>query len=785
MESEKHKENGHFVTEQQIQERQIEPHGLRNREFPVVGIGGSAGALQAFSEFLSSIPAGSGAAFVLVQHLEPTTRSVLPELLQRHTAMPVMRVKDGMAVEPGHVYVIPENAEMALFNGRLLLMKPSRPRGLRMPIDTFFQSLAADWGEKAVAIVFSGMGTDGELGARFIKQGLGLVIAQRLDTAQYDSMPRTLIEGGIADWIEAPDQMAGKLFQYLKQPYQNLHKKTAFPTPKAVNTLQKILLMLRTRTGHDFSLYKKNTLFRRLERRMHLHQMANLEEYMTFLQENPQEVQVLLKEFLIGVTRFFRDYPAFQLLEEKLLPQLMGKKLRNEPLRIWIAGCSTGEEAYSIAILAREYQERNKAKYQQKVQIFATDMDKEAIEKARKGLYYSNMGVDMSAERLERWFSRGENHYQINQEIREMVVFAEHNMTRDPAFTKLDLLCCRNVFIYFAPELQKKLLPVFHYTLNPGGILFLGPSENINGLEGSFETLDLKWKFYQRKDTLPTLPHVIEFPGHSLPKPAALPAVMLPGEEKKQLNPEDSVRSILLEHYTPPAVLIDGHGEILYVNGHTSRYLELRPGNVQLNLFAMARPGLAFELRNAVQEALDGQKTVVLPNVQVKSDRDTLSLRLTAKYLTAPEDVKGLLLVFFEELPPAPRRKRLPPAVAGSAPQTQEQEQQVRKLRDQLQMVREEKDVSVEEIRSANEELQSTNEELQSINEEAISAREELQSLNEELMTVNLELREKTNRTGSGQQRHEQPAEQLGDSHRVSGQSSPDQALYAGSYAGV
>ncbi|CAA9299575.1 MAG: Multidomain signal transduction protein including CheB-like methylesterase, CheR-like methyltransferase and BaeS-like histidine kinase, partial [uncultured Cytophagales bacterium] len=326
MKTDNPEENGSAIDESVLTEQQVDVQVLRNRDFPLVGIGGSAGAFGAFGEFFASVPPDSGAAFVVVQHLDPSVKSMLPELLQRHTSMPVVRVKDGMPVAPNHIYVIPENTEMALFGGRLLLLKPSRPRGLRMPIDTFFQSLAADWGEKAVAIIFSGMGTDGELGARFVKQGLGLVIAQRLDTAEYESMPRTIIDSGLADYVEAPGQMAPQLFEFLKRPYRNMQHKDAFTSPKVANALHKVLLLLRGQTGHDFSLYKKNTLFRRLERRMNTLQLESLEEYVTYLQHNQEEVKVLFKDFLIGVTRFFRDYPAFQLLEEKILPELLGKK---------------------------------------------------------------------------------------------------------------------------------------------------------------------------------------------------------------------------------------------------------------------------------------------------------------------------------------------------------------------------------------------------------------------------------------------------------------------------
>lgn len=727
-----------------FEEPQVDVQHLKNRPFPIVGLGGSAGAFESFKEFFESIPPDSGMAFVLVQHLYPSVKSMLPELLQRSSAVKVIQVTDGVVVEPDCLFVIPENTEMVIFNGKLLLFKPARPRGLRMPIDTFFQSLAADWGEKAVGIVFSGMGSDGELGARFIKKALGLIIAQDPQTALFPSMPRSVIDTAIVDFVLAPADMPAKLLPFVNQPYQNMQKKNAFTSPKVANALQKVLQLLRSHTGHDFSLYKPNTVFRRLERRLHTHQLKDMEEYIQLLQDNPEELNILFKDLLIGVTKFFRDYQAFEVLEEKLLPELFRNKSKNEPFRVWVAGCSTGEEAYSIAILIREYIEKSEVKHPIKIQLYATDLDSNAIDRARKGLYYSNMAADISPERLQRWFTNQGNMYQISQQIREMVVFAEHNLVNDPAFTKLDLLCCRNVFIYFRQELQKKLLPVFHFSLNPSGVLFLGPSENIHESEHLFETLDVKWKFYKRRQNDSALPGLIEFPG----RPATHhPLKTLPANEKApvSLGLGEAVKKVLLKEHTPPAVLINDKGDLLYINGRTTPYLELMPGNLELNIFSMAIERLSFELHGAVKQAVDRQENVAVNNLKLKPDNRQLMLNIRVKYLKAPEEVKGLLLVTFEEQPlPTKRPRSFSSDSTVSRQMLEEKEEEARILREQLQQTREEKDVTVEEIRSTNEELQSTNEELQSTNEEAISAREELQSMNEELMTVNTELKEKT-----------------------------------------
>jgi two-component system CheB/CheR fusion protein len=736
----KPQENGRSTEEEFLDELQVDVHHLKNRAFPIIGIGGSAGALESFKEFFITIPPDSSMAFVLVQHLDPTRKSMLPELLQRNTSMRVVAVEDGMQVEPNCIYVIPENTEMVIFNGRLLLFNPTRPRGLRMPIDTFLQSLAADWGEKSAAIVFSGMGSDGELGARFIKKALGLVIAQDPTTATYDSMPKSVIENRSADYVLAPKDMAEKLLDFVMKPYQHMHKKNAFDQPKVVNTLQKVLQLLHNHTGHDFSLYKQNTLFRRLERRLHTHQLTSMEQYVQLLQNDPGEIDLLLQDMLIGVTKFFRDYPAFQLLEDKILPDLLRNKSKDKPFRVWIAGCSTGEEAYSMAILLKEYVERNMSKQHLKIQFYATDLDHEAIEKARKGIYFSNIAADMSSERLQRYFTKQGNFYHINQEIREMVVFAQHNLVSDPIFTKLDLLCCRNVFIYFKPELQKKLLPIFHYALNPEGVLFLGPSENIQSAENLFDTLDVKWKLYKRRANTSALAEITDFTGKSFAYVAPKEKTV---EKDARAKVGEFVKKVLLREHTPPAVLINDKGDIMYINGRISPYLELMPGEVEVNIYSMATEKLAFDLRNAVKQAVSKQE-LVTSQTKHKANGTEVSLKLTVRYLKNPEEIKGLLLVVFEGLPLPVKRPKSTSLVALTKQDQEEKEEEIRILRETLQQIQEERDVTVEEIRSANEELQSTNEELQSTNEEAISAREEILSMNEELMTVNTQLREKT-----------------------------------------
>ncbi|MDJ1482524.1 CheR family methyltransferase [Cytophagaceae bacterium YF14B1] len=720
----------------------------KNRRFTIVGMGGSAGSLEAIEEFLQNVPPDSGIAFVLVKHLDPNHESLLPDLLQRCTLMPVRNIEDGMEVHPNHVYVIPENKDLAIMNGQLLLLEPSKPRGFRMPIDNFLQSLAEDWGEKAACIIFSGMGSDGELGARFIKESIGLVIVQDPATATYDSMPRSIIQTGTPDYILSPAEMAGKLIDYIKYPSKKLEKKHQSTDKKMAVALQKVFILLRSQTGHDFSLYKRNTIMRRMERRMQTNQIFDLEEYVRFLQEHSTETENLFKELLIGVTKFFRDAPGFLALEERILPELLKKKGKNDAFRVWIVGCSTGEEAYSIAILIRECINKLKIRPNFKVQIYATDLDADAIKKARSGLYMANISNDMSADRLDRWFIKKDDQYQIVQEIREMVIFAEHNLLKDASFTKLDLLCCRNVLIYFTQELQKKLLPMFHYTLNAGGVLFLGPSETISGHEDLFVSVDVKWKLYRRRDNTSSINKIAEFPNTTiLPKlPITLPA------QKKQPSRQpsfltDLTRKLLLEKHTPPAVLIDENGTILYVNGRTGKYLELYPGQMAMNVFDMAREGLGFELRNAVLRAYTQQEPVVINEVRVKTNGSFSLIRLKVDPIEQPLEMKGLLLVVFEDLPQVKKTRTINRNGSTDTEKDRliaELEKELRFTKEHLQHTIEEMETSVEELKSTNEELQSTNEELQSTNEEANTAKEETQALNEELLTVNMEFRAKT-----------------------------------------
>ncbi|MEK6728496.1 MAG: CheR family methyltransferase, partial [Planctomycetota bacterium] len=714
--------------------------------FYIVGMGGSAGGLEAFGQFFTNMPTDSGMAFVLVSHLDPTQKGMMPELLQRFTRMQVFQVKDGMEVCPNCVYVIPPNRDMSILHGTLQLLETSAPRGLRLPIDFFFRHLAEDQEERAVGVILSGMGTDGTLGIKAIREKLGMVMVEDPASAKFDGMPRSAIDTGIVDYIGPVKELPAKLLDYAKHPSATLKQKP-IAEEKQANAIQKITVLLRDQTGHDFSFYKKNTLVRRIERRMCVHKITTIDVYIRYLRENPPEIELLFNELLIGVTNFFRDHEAFEALKENALPQILKDRARGNVLRIWVPGCSTGEEAYSIAIILLECLEKVKQRGVCKIQVFATDIDKDAIDKARQGVYASNIAADVSPERLQRFFIKEDNGYRLKKEIREMVVFAPQNVIMDPPFTKLDLVSCRNVLIYMTAELQKKLLPLLHYALNPGGLLFLGVSETIGSLTDLFSTVDNKWRIYRRKESASARMGMFELPVSPL----------FHGEDKPQHAPKarksiettisDTAQQVLSEHFTPPAVIINEKGDIVYISGRTGKYLEPAAGKTNINIFAMAREGLRSELEVAIRRAIAQKKTITMKDLMVRTNGNHQAMDLTVKPFSESEGMKGLLMVVFGDVGAPSKRAASGKAKTGSASRQgkmyKELEKELAFTRERLQTIVEEMETSREELKSSNEELQSTNEELQSTNEELTTSKEELQSMNEELVTVNTELQTK------------------------------------------
>lgn len=697
------------------------------------------------------MPAGADTriAFLLVQHLAPDHKSILAELVGRYTRLKVLEAGDGMRVKPGCVYVIPPNRDMALLNGALQLFEPAAGGGPRLPIDFLFRSLAEDQGEGAIGIVLSGTGSDGTLGLREIKGGGGLTLAQAPETAEYDGMPRSAIAAGQADFVLAPAEMPARLIAYEGRAFGKKPLAAPAEVPPE-DLLKKIFILLRARAGNDFSQYKRNTILRRIERRMAIRQLESLDAYVKYLQKNQPEQDALFADLLIGVTKFFRDPKEFKALEDALAGQVFAGKPEGYLVRVWVPGCSTGEEAYSLAILMAELQERLKPGLQ--VQIFATDIDHRAIEAARAGVYPAGIAEDLTPERLSRFFTAepGGMAYRVNKKIRDMMVFSEQNALKDPPFSKLDLVSCRNLLIYLGNELQEKLLPLFHYALNPRGILFLGTAESVGACDKFFEPLSYKAKIYRRKE--PAGGGLIPGAGRFALPPSggafsAQRAGLQPVTRRSTLR--ELAEKAILQQRGLAAALTDERGEILYLHGRSGRYLEPSPGEVGMNILKMAREGLRAPLAGALQAAAAKEEPVRHPGLRVKTNGDFTWVDLTVQQVKdTPEPGQRLFLVTLEA---APAPAEAPPA--AGAGDTTDLDRRVAALQEELRAKEESLETANagladlnEELMSANEELQSANEELQSTNEELSTSTEELQSINEELSTVNAEQQAKVDK---------------------------------------
>jgi two-component system CheB/CheR fusion protein len=712
--------------------------------FPIVGIGASAGGLAAFEAFFSAMPADteSGMALVLVQHLAPDHKSILTDLIQRYTRMQVFEVEDGVRVRPNCAYIIPPNRDMAFLNGALHLLEQSAPRGQRLPIDYFFRSLAQDQRERAICIVLSGTGSDGTLGLRAIKGEGGMAMVQNPESTEYDGMPRSAIATGLVDYVLPPAEMPAQLIAYVTHAFAAHPRPHAAASSPVEDTLKQICVVLRAQTGHDFSQYKQNTLVRRIERRMALHQIERVQEYLHFLQKTPAEADALFRDLLIGVTSFFRDPEAFAALQTQVIPRLFLDKPAGSAVRIWVCGCSTGEEAYSLAILLHEYMETLRQTF--KVQIFATDVDRQAIEQARLGLYPASIASDLTPERMARYFTQAADDgvCRVQKSIRDLLIFSEQDVIRDPPFSKLDFVSCRNLLIYLNSDLQRKLISLFHYALNADGVLLLGTSETVGEFGTLFSPLDRKWKIFQRREDLaagrPTLSSLMP-PRAATSQPRGLHA-----EDEGRLNLRTITEQALLAHYAQSGVLVNGRGEILYIYGRTGHFLEPAPGAAGINILAMAREGLRRELTLALHQAVVKRAPVHHTGLRVRTNGNFAAVNLTV----LPVDVAAgaqtdMFLVILEAAPPAPAEPGARPLVQpGEARDSRiaELEQLLRAKEEYLQTTLEEMETSNEELKSTNEEMQSVNEELQSTNEELETSKEELQSVNEELATVNAEL---------------------------------------------
>jgi two-component system, chemotaxis family, CheB/CheR fusion protein len=714
-----------------------DPHTSR---FPIAGIGASAGGLEALEQFLVKIPENSGMAYVVVQHLDPTQKGMLPELLQRVTEMEVHQAKNRMAVKQNCVYVIPPNKSMSISKGALHLSAPHESRGKRLPVDFFFRTLAEDRKELSIGIILSGMGSDGSLGLRAIKENNGIVLVQEPSTAKFDSMPRNAIDSVVVDVVASPGDLPGKLIDFFNRfPAISSGKDIEI---KDESALEKIVSLLRTYTGNDFSFYKKNTMHRRIERRMGVHKIDKIAEYVTFLQENPIEGDILFKEMMIGVTNFFRDPDVWEKLGNSVLSDAIADLPEGSVLRAWVPGCSTGEEAYTLAIIFKEAFEKASPRKNIRLQIFATDLDNDSVEAARKGIYPVNIATDVSPDRLNRYFVKSDDSYRVNAEIREMIVFAQHNLIMHPPFINIDIISCRNLLIYLDADLQKKIIGLFYYSINNKGILLLGNSETIGTLGHLFQTVDARRKIYTKSaNTL--APDTFNFPAaFSRPKTVNISYQKVPVSD---LSIEAIADQLLAKQFAPPGVLVNENGDIIYISGRTGKYLEPATGKANMNIFAMLRDDLRQEVSVAFNQAIRKKGSLLLQNIKVGTNGNKQTVDVKIHWIDKPEQLKGKLMIVFIDLPKNSGIMQNPGTVKKSISSSREAEleKELQHMREQMQSTIEEMQTSQEEQKTTNEELQSANEELQSTNEELTSSKEEMQSLNEELQTVNAELQAK------------------------------------------
>ncbi|MEW6259644.1 MAG: chemotaxis protein CheB [Thermodesulfobacteriota bacterium] len=700
-----------------------------------VGIGASAGGLEAIESFFTHMPEDSGMAFIVIQHLSPDYKSLMVELLSKKTRMPVYRAEEGMQVAANSIYLIQPKKNLTIFHGKLLLNDPDPSKGLNLPIDIFFRSLAEDQAEKSVGIILSGTGSDGMRGVRFIKEAGGMVIVQSEQSAKFDGMPRSAISTGLADFILDPEEMPDRLLTIVKYPRLNVREAAASVLPED-SELDRIFSLLRDECKVDFTHYKPSTILRRIERRMTINRIPTLKEYAFFVGTSSQEIHALFHELLIGVTSFFRDAEAFQELHDRWLPDLFGR-IDNREVRFWVPGCSTGEEAYSLAILCQEVMERLDRRIS--VKIFATDVDRDAIQKASSGLYHASAANDIPAEYLGKYFHVGPNEIRISRFIREMVVFAQHNLVKDPPFTNIDLISCRNLLIYLQPILQKKVLEYFVFSLNAGGILLLGKSETTGDLSDYFDALHHKYKIYRAQGKrLPMLQASDIALSQRLPAKVPIqphyPRLTRYHEEERIL---ERFLQAMAADYVLAAIVVNHHFELLHSVGEIGRFLHLPSGRMQNDVVKMAASEIAIPLATGLQRVLDRKEPITYSHIRIEGEEGRLSVQLRIKLLPARKGQETLLAVFFDR----EREIEIPEAMDSAVvfDMGKEARQRIQDLEQEVQFVRENLQATIEELETSNEELQAANEELLASNEELHSTNEELQSVNEELHTVNAE----------------------------------------------
>jgi two-component system CheB/CheR fusion protein len=726
---------------------------LKNKSVPVVGVGASAGGLEAFQQLLSHLPTRTGLAFVFVQHLAPRHESMLTELLSRSTKIPMHEVENGMAVAPDHIYVIPPNTNMFISGGTLHLMPRRESELQHMPIDCFLTSLAEDRKDRAIGVILSGTASDGTLGLKAIKAEGGIAFAQDEKTAKYDSMPRNAIATGCVDFVLPPEGIAKELASIGRHPYVMHARIPEVDDLLAAgdDEINQILTLVRGATGDDFTYYKKSTIKRRIRRRMVLHKMEKLAQYLRYLRGNREELQELYQDILVNVTGFFRDPTVYQALKKRVFPVLLKNRSVDSALRVWVPGCSTGEEAYSIAICALEF--LGEAKSNVPIQVFGTDISEAAIEKARGGKYAEGITADVSPERLRRFFTKMPGGYQISKSIREMCVFARHNLLQDPPFSRMDLISCRNLLIYLDLAAQKKVMPVFGYALRPPGFLLLGKSENITGFSDLFSLVDKKCKIYTKRPG--SVQHMGTYWPRSITLEKATPVKKVGGETPMPFDLQKEVQRVLLAEYTPAGVVVNSDLNVVQFHGHMGSFLEPSPGEASLNLAKLTHEAMSLDIRTIIHTAKKLDARVLKEDVRLKSQGQIRVVNLEVVPIKGPSPREPYFLVLFREQAQAPKRSRAPEAKSRGGRRLAE-EAEIERLRKELENTRghiqaivEEQDATNEELRSANEEIQSSDEELQSTNEELETATEELQSSNEELTTLNEELHNRNTELGT------------------------------------
>jgi two-component system CheB/CheR fusion protein len=705
-------------------------------DFPIVGIGASAGGLEALEQFFKNVPDACGMAFVVIQHLDPNSKGMMLELIQRFTTMKVFTATDRITVKVNSIYIIPPNKNMAILNGSLHLFDPIAKHGLRLPIDYFLSSLADDRQDKSIGVILSGMGSDGSMGLKSIKEKEGFALVQSPSTAKFDSMPQSAIQQVAVDIVAPAIELPEKLLTILKRTWP---KSGQFKVTEDESSIDKIIIQLRNRTGNDFSQYKKSTLYRRVERRMGIHLINKISDYVRYIQENPIEAEILFKELLIGVTAFFRDTAVWKHLKDSILPDTLTHMADRHVLRVWIPACSTGEEAYSFAIIFKEVVKKLNIENRISIQIFATDIDPQAVEHARKAVFPLSIESTVSKERIDKFFIKERDQYKVHSEIREMIVFATHNVIKDPPFTKLDFLSCRNMLIYMEADLQKKLISLFHYSLIEKGVLILGNAESINSLGNLFTTIESKLRIY--KSALTPIKSTELF-GFSSLHAKLEPQINIKPQKMTSENLETLTDKLLLQQLSPAGAIVTHHGDILYIVGQTGNYLEPAVGKADMNIFSMAREGIRKVLPGAIRRATKNYEKIVLTNI--KANNLAQLVTITIQQIENPQALKDKLLILFSDEPLQEKNSTSAKTSNQKGPEkVSELEQELVNVSEELQNTIEEMNTSQEELKSTNEELQSTNEELQSTNEELTTSKEEMQSLNEELQTTNMELQSK------------------------------------------